>query len=325
MNPVVSIIIPAYNYGHYLTDTLKSLQQQRLHNWECWVVDDGSTDATAEVVQNMGRQDQRIQYIYQSNQGQPAARNTGLLQATGRYIQFLDADDMLEPEKLEQQVAFLEAYPWIDIVYGTVLYFQHPGGPYFLNRWDDPSQDWMPKISGTGNTMVEALAKQNIFELGCALFRKESVSPIGNFNTGLQGVEDYDFCFRCAIAGLNIYYLAQSNTNCLMRHHQGSYSKSLVNMYKKELLLRKLLDKQLQANGFHEAVMLNKEMYDQRLKKLHDKMIDQTIKGQLKLLKWKDIKWLSINSSFNQNCYFLPRIIKALISGTVQNFAQPNH
>ena len=315
MTPAVSIIIPSYNYAHYLSDALRCLQQQTLQNWECWVVDDGSTDSTAEVVRNICIDDNRIKYVYQNNQGQPAARNTGLAKATGRYIQFLDADDLLEPEKTTKQVAFLDANAAIDIVYGNVRYFKQPQGPYFFNRWGDASFDWMPKVSGKGRTITEALVKQNIFELGCALFRKEAIVAIGKFNTVLQGVEDYDFCFRCAIRGLNIRYLDVPGTTCLMRHHQGSFSKSLPNMYKKELMLRRQMNTQLQTYGYKEAISVNKEMFNMRLKKMHDKMIDQVIKGNRTILKYSDLKWLSLNSSFNQNCYFFPRIIKALISG----------
>src|ERR1700749_2632679 len=97
---LVSIIIPCYNYGAYLPSTLKSLQEQSFDRWECWVIDDGSTDDTREVVNNFSQSDPRFKYYHQENAGQPTARNTGLQKAHGFFIQFLDADDLLQKEKI---------------------------------------------------------------------------------------------------------------------------------------------------------------------------------------------------------------------------------
>lgn len=104
----VSIIVPCFNQAGYLPKAIASLQAQTLTSWECIIVDDGSTDNTAEVAANIALKDNRIRLIQQLNGGSASARDRGLNEAKGEFIQFLDADDTLAPEKLERQVTFME-------------------------------------------------------------------------------------------------------------------------------------------------------------------------------------------------------------------------
>ena len=104
----VSIIVPCFNQASFLPKAIASLQAQTFKNWECIVVDDGSTDNTAELVANMAFQDERIRLVQQLNGGSASARDKGLDEAKGEYIQFLDADDTMASEKLERQVALME-------------------------------------------------------------------------------------------------------------------------------------------------------------------------------------------------------------------------
>ena len=115
---LVSIIVPCFNYAHFLPETLKSVSAQSFQNWECIIVDDGSADNTSEVATKFRLYDSRFRLISQSNCGLPAARNTGIQASVGEYIQLLDADDLITPEKLELQVAYLEKNRTVDIVYG---------------------------------------------------------------------------------------------------------------------------------------------------------------------------------------------------------------
>ena len=94
--PLVSIIIPCYNYSNYLVFTLESLQEQVFKDWECLIIDDGSTDDTKLKAETFLKKDSRYRYIYQEQKGVSAARNKGIAQSRGSYIQFLDADDFLE-------------------------------------------------------------------------------------------------------------------------------------------------------------------------------------------------------------------------------------
>ena len=105
-NPEVSIIIPAYNHADLLGEALESVFAQTYRNFEIIVVDDGSTDDTASLLKPLSEQGV-IRYIYQQKQGVSAARNRGIVEANGRYIAFLDSDDLFEPDKLEIQVNYL--------------------------------------------------------------------------------------------------------------------------------------------------------------------------------------------------------------------------
>lgn len=103
----VSVIIPCYNQARFLPDALDSVLAQTAVDWECIVVDDGSHDDTRAVAARYCRKDHRIRLVSQANRGLAGARNRGLDEARGRYIQFLDADDLIAPEKLALQLAAL--------------------------------------------------------------------------------------------------------------------------------------------------------------------------------------------------------------------------
>ena len=108
VNELVSIIVPVYNSEAYLAQTIESVQQQTYPHWELILVDDCSTDTSAAMIAGYVAQDKRIRYIRLSeNSGAAVARNAGLEASKGRYIAYLDADDLWFPRKLERQVAFL--------------------------------------------------------------------------------------------------------------------------------------------------------------------------------------------------------------------------
>ncbi len=102
MNALVSIIMPAYNVGDYVAESILSIQKQTYPNWELIVVNDGSTDHTPEVVRNLAEKDTRIRLYTQENGGVSSARNRGLGEAKGEHIAFLDGDDFWEPTFLEE-------------------------------------------------------------------------------------------------------------------------------------------------------------------------------------------------------------------------------
>ena len=108
--PLVSILIPTYNSEKFIADSIQSVQNQSYKNWEMILVDDCSTDNTRGIVLEMAQSDKRIQFLrLEKNSGTGVARNTALAKASGRYIAFLDADDLWKPEKLKKQIDFLTA------------------------------------------------------------------------------------------------------------------------------------------------------------------------------------------------------------------------
>ena len=106
-NPLVSVVIPSFNSGDYILEAIESVAQQTYLRVEVIVVDDGSTDDTVKKLRSL-IETGKIHYTFQSNQGLAAARNTGIELAKGEYLQFLDADDLISPTKIEKQVQRLE-------------------------------------------------------------------------------------------------------------------------------------------------------------------------------------------------------------------------
>ncbi|NJN94723.1 MAG: glycosyltransferase family 2 protein [Anaerolineales bacterium] len=125
-NPLVSVIIPAYNAQDFIAQTIESVIKQTYSHWELCIVDDGSTDDTAKIIQSYSS-DNRIKYLYQQNQERAAARNHGLRCSSGRYVAFLDADDLWLPDKLKAQVQFLENQPAPALCFTQNLYINEQG------------------------------------------------------------------------------------------------------------------------------------------------------------------------------------------------------
>ncbi len=221
---LVSIIIPAFNYGHLIGSTLDSVLAQSSPHWECIVVDDGSTDHTADVVSAFTRRDCRFSYLPQRNAGLSAARNAGLHRAKGAYFQFLDADDLIEPRKLEHHASHLETHPDVGIVYGPARYFTTPDPTRHRYSPYDPDIPWMPEISGAGTRILSALLTHNLMPVNSALVRRGAVRHIAYFDERLRALEDWDYWIRCALAGVHFEFVAGEGTSALVRVHAGSMS-----------------------------------------------------------------------------------------------------
>ena len=225
-SPLVSIIIPAYNYGRFIGETLSSVRSQTYQNWECIVVDDGSTDNTREVVEQYIRDDHRFRYVYQANAGPGTARDNGLRNAKGKYIQFWDSDDLIERRKIELHVDYLKSHPEVDLVYGSVRYFRadRPGELSYSNLLDD--KDWMPRISGSGKPLFKAILTDNIMVVEAPLFKKEVADEVGSFDNRLYPAEDWEYFIRVAELGKCFHYFAPEETLVLVRWHPDSISQN---------------------------------------------------------------------------------------------------
>jgi glycosyltransferase involved in cell wall biosynthesis len=108
MNPLISIIIPCFNQGKFLEETLLSVYNQSYINWECIMVNDGSIDSTEEIAKSWATKDSRFKYFHKENRGVSGARNLAIEKVNGTYIQFLDADDLLDTQKLELSIKALD-------------------------------------------------------------------------------------------------------------------------------------------------------------------------------------------------------------------------
>ncbi|MGD1855611.1 MAG: glycosyltransferase family 2 protein [Leptolyngbyaceae cyanobacterium] len=185
--PKVSVVIPVYNSMRYLPDTLDSVARQTLSDFEVILINDGSSDAV-ETWFDSNRQDARFRLVSQPNQGVSVARNTGISLARGEYIAFLDADDLWQPTKLEQQVQILDDDPETGLVYswvacidsesrltGRVRMHSHEG-----RVW--PALIQYDFVEGTSTAMV----------------RQSCFAKVGCFDPSLLRNQDWDMWLRIA-------------------------------------------------------------------------------------------------------------------------------
>lgn len=186
-NPTVSVIIPAFNQAGYLGAAIESVLEQVYQDWELIIVDDGSTDKTAEIIH--AYTDSRIHYIYQSNRGLPGARNTGIRSAKGELFAFLDADDFYSPQKLLIQVSHLENKPEVGLSYSSRISIDE-GGNYLRLKRPPVDIDLSKLVLGFPFTINDILIRRNWIEtVGCfdESFRLHS--------------EDRNFYLKLALAG----------------------------------------------------------------------------------------------------------------------------
>jgi glycosyltransferase involved in cell wall biosynthesis len=261
---LVSIIIPCYNYGWLLAETLDSVLAQTHQQWECIIIDDGSVDTTRAVAESYGRRDARFRYVYQTNAGMSAARNRGLLMAKGDYIQFLDADDLLAATKLAIQIQVLTDHPEFDLVYGSVRYFRHEVPTILSRSFDMQDAEGHIVLRGQGAAIVTPLVKYNRMVINAPLLRAVLVRRVGPFVAGLRSMEDWEFWLRCALAGAYFHYDDRPETWALVRVHPTSTSQNRPRMQLFEEQVRASLVESLDKVGLSEAAAQNKELLQQQ-------------------------------------------------------------
>jgi glycosyltransferase involved in cell wall biosynthesis len=226
--PLVSIIIPSYNYGHLISDALDSVLKQTYQHWECIIVDDGSIDNTKEIVLSYLAKDTRIRYLFQTNKGLASARNTGIKDSRGVFIQLLDADDLIASTKISAQVDFLVSLSDTDVVFGDVYIFKKD----IKNLPQKKKVELMAKpVSGSGKELIDELLVDNIFLVHCAIFRTSLIAEIGYFNESMITCEDWNFWFRIAWVGKKFKYLAGDATEVFVRNHGSNMSSNRKNMW----------------------------------------------------------------------------------------------
>ena len=238
MNDLVSIIVPCYNYGFVLAETLNSIESQVHTNWEVFIIDDGSKDNTANTAKNYTQKDKRFNYIHQNNQGVSIARNLGIKLSNGVFIQFLDADDLLSADKLHLQLEVMKSRPDIDICYSNSYYFDHLKPEELYVNVDHTNDDWIAKIDSKGAAVIKEISEQNIAVISSPLIRKHVLYKVSGFMPEMKYTEDWEFWFRCAINNFSFFYIDHPSCSTLIRRHSASVSQNKKIMREGELLLR---------------------------------------------------------------------------------------
>jgi len=230
---LVSIIVTCYNQARYLPDSLGSVLAQSYPYWECVIVNDGSPDNTEEVAQEWLAIDDRFRYVKKENGGLSSARNAGLRVAVGEYIQFLDADDILEKNKIGHQIAYLNNSDGrIDIVVSGYRYFQEADRSRELLIFGP--NDILPEVIINRNDkkdLVKLFARRNPMVVSAPLYHRSVFQRIGNFDEELSANEDWDLHFRCAANGIIFQHCGySSDSKALIRIHSGSMITNRKNM-----------------------------------------------------------------------------------------------
>lgn len=229
-SPAVSVIIPTRDYARFLPAAIGSLSAQTFQDWECIVVDDGSTDETEEVLHRLTNQEPRLIYVRQRASGVSAARNEGLRKARGEFIQFLDADDLLAPNKIETHVNALRSDAEAAIVYGQSRYFDD-GAPTILRMRprDDPTATGNV-VDRPGTVTLSQLVETNPMTIEAALARKSVLDRVGGFDESLERMEDWDLWLRCAMTGARVNFVEADDAMVLVRVHASSASYEMTPM-----------------------------------------------------------------------------------------------
>lgn len=220
---LISVIIPSYNYARFIGETIESLQLQTYEKWEAIVIDDCSSDDTESIVKILISQEPRLFYEkHKVNKGLPATRNTGLKKAKGEFILFLDADDIISPEKLNSHINHFNSNKDIDISYSKCFFFRTGHiEDRFLSRKLNYDDDLFP-VSGGKNVLFPIFLQDNMITVLAPLIKSSLIKRVGYFNEKLKQKEDWNFWIRCVLADANFVYLEDANAYGLIRVHGGS-------------------------------------------------------------------------------------------------------
>lgn len=196
-NPLVSVIIPAYNAAGYIAKSLESVLAQSYRNFELLIINDGSTDKTEEIV--LGYKDPRIRYYRQENRGLAATHNLGIQQSHGEFVIKLDADDMMTPDFITMHIQEFDKHPEADLVYCDDCLIDVDGRQIKVIEYPEYTdrKTLIRDLFRSGYTIVpfRTCIRKNVFD------------KIGLFDESLIVGEDYDMMRRFAKHGLKIHHL----------------------------------------------------------------------------------------------------------------------
>lgn len=274
---LISVIIPNFNYAHYLNDTVNSVLNQTYSNIECIIVDDGSTDNSIEIILELEKKDIRVRSVFKQNGGLSSARNAGIKAAKGEYIAFLDADDLWKPEKLQHQIECLQKNTELNFIFSNYTGF-YPDGK---------TEDFKHEF---GNPDFFDFIRQNPIagSASSVLIAKHIINKTGYFDESLRSTEDHDYWFRCLLSGAKMQFC--NHHDVLIRLHQSSMSKNLQRM------------------NFFNYTVLKKQLdtFPELEKKKDTPAFSRLVKEKLQSLLWiaRDTKDIELTSKLYQLALF---------------------
>lgn len=213
-NPLLSIILPTYNRSEFLKRAVDSVLFQTMRDWELIIWDDGSTDGTTNYCQAL--YDERIRYFWHENRGVSFARNRAIENSVGDYLAFLDSDDEWLPDKLSVQMAVLDQYPNLDMVFSnfyntnlekttTSMAFSDMANTFKkmkTKRLDDG-------LFLIEECFLESIAAENFIATDTVVVKKKVLHEFGGFNETLRNAVDFELWWRLGLASIKIGYVDQ--------------------------------------------------------------------------------------------------------------------
>ena len=250
--PKFSVIIPVYNGEKYLRKTIDSVLAQTYKNWELILVNDGSSDGSAEIIEEYLKKDKRIKLLNQENAGQSSARNNAAKAANGEYLAFLDQDDYYTTAHLATLVKILDNCPEVGMAYDEAEVIDKDGNREY-NREAHPF-----RAADNPLTSILDCIREDIMILpGTVMIRKDIFLQVGGFDTDLIGYED-DHLFVRIFRKSKIK--GSPSAGLMYRMHGNNTSSSIRTMCKSRLLyyrkLKKMLPDVLERNLFFSATMV---------------------------------------------------------------------
>jgi glycosyltransferase involved in cell wall biosynthesis len=210
--PRFSVVVPAYEAAPTLGATLDAIMAQSFSDWQCVVVDDGSTDDTLLIATAYAQRDPRFRVVHQSNQGTAGAYNAGVSSAVGDFVVICSADDILLPEHLSRMSAFIDSEGGYDI-YSSNGYFWRPG--------ESRAQVYEDGKGLVVHSLELAEVIHRCFFSVGATYRRDLYAALGGYHLGVYG-EDYDFWLRAMASGARHRYLPEP----LSLHRVSQFQKS---------------------------------------------------------------------------------------------------
>ena len=218
--PSISVIIPAYNAEKTIKETIQSVLNQTWQDFELLIINDGSQDATLEVIESI--QDPRIKIFSYPNAGSSASRNRGIAIAKGEYISFIDADDLWTADKLEAQYKALQENSQAAVAYSWTDHIDESG--QFLRSG--------PQQSFTGDVYARLLLEDFIGNGSNPLIRAQAFAEVGDFDESLAHSEDWDLWLRLAA---RYHFVAVPSPQILYRMRVSSKSFNIKEMEESSL------------------------------------------------------------------------------------------
>lgn len=235
-NPLVSIIIPVFNRSHLIKETLQSVKNQFLNTWECIIVDDGSTDVTVDVVADFIKGDNRFLLLVRPDnrkKGASTCRNIGLENSKGRFIQFLDSDDIISPDKIDEQLKMLTVQSELSFAFCKWGRFSHTLDNIDLYDSLFVYQDFYNPIE-----LLNALiVSKGYLPIHSFLFSKKLVDKAGFWDENIGLNDDGEFFSRVVVTfdkavfvskGSALYRVSESQTNLSSFENEEKVQSAIV-------------------------------------------------------------------------------------------------